>query len=175
MSYYGALASSLRCTSQLSRNLILVTRQDRMDPLKPTDPKALSGIALRGRLGRDGTGTVYFSVMPDGERVAVKTIREDLIEKSEARGRFDREALAIGMVQGPRVAHLVAASDPDEAPQDTPPWFEVEYVRGLTLAEYVGERGPLPAEAAAALGIGLAVERATRHQLPLQGIHSPGA
>ena len=97
-------------------------------------------------------GTVYYGVTPDGEQVAVKMIREDLLEKSEARGRFDREGLAIGMVQGPRVANLVATSPPDEAP----PWFAVEYVRGLTLTEYVTEHGPLPAELGAALGIGLA-------------------
>ena len=97
-------------------------------------------------------GTVYYGVTPDGEEVAVKTIREDLIEQPEALGRFDREVLAIGMVQGPRVANLIAAS----APGEPPPWFATEYVRGLTLAEYVTEHGPLPADLAAALGIGLA-------------------
>src|SRR5205807_9609970 len=76
---------------------------------------------------------------PDGEPVAVKVIREDLVERSEARGRFDREALAIGMVQGPRVANLVTTSRPDENRQ----WFAVEYVRGLTLSEYMTEYGPL--------------------------------
>jgi len=120
-----------------------------VEPLKPADPAELGGIALRGRLGRGGMGTVYYGVTPDGEQVAVKMIREDLLEKSEARGRFDREGLAIGMVQGPRVANLITASPPDEAP----PWFAVEYVRGLTLTEYVTQYGPLPTELAAALGI----------------------
>ena len=72
-------------------------------------------------------GTVYYGVTPDGEQVAVKTIRADLLDKSEARGRFDREVVAIGMVQGPRVANLDRTSPPDEAP----PWFAAEYVRGL--------------------------------------------
>ena len=97
-------------------------------------------------------GTVYYGVTPEGEQVAVKMIRADLLDKSEVLTRFDREAIAIGMVQGPRVANLIATSSPDEAP----PWFAVEYIRGLTLAEYVSEHGPLPAAMGAALGIGLA-------------------
>jgi serine/threonine protein kinase len=112
-----------------------------VEPLKPADPTELGGIALRGRLGRGGMGTVYYGVTPDGEQVAVKMIREDLLDQSEILGRFDREAIAIGMVQGPRVANLIATSGPEEAP----PWFAVEYVRGLTLAEYVTEHGPLTA------------------------------
>lgn len=131
-----------------------------MEPLKPADPAELGGIALRGRLGRGGMGTVYYGVTPDGEQVAVKMIRDELIEKSEVLGRFDREALAIGMVQGPRVANLVTTSEPGEAP----PWFAVEYVRGLTLAEYVLERGPFPADMGAALGLGLAEALTAIHQ-----------
>ena len=123
-----------------------------MEPLKPADPTELGGIALRGRLGSGGMGTVYYGVTAEGEQVAVKMIRADLLDKSEVQARFDREATAIGMVQGPRVANLIATSSPDEAP----PWFAVEYVRGLTLAEYVSQHGPLPAAMGAALGIGLA-------------------
>jgi hypothetical protein len=104
-----------------------------VDPLKAADPTELSGFALRGRLGRGGMGTVYYGITPDGEQVAVKMIREDLLDRSEVLGRFDREAIAIEMVQGPRVANLVASSGSEESP----PWFAVESVRGLTLAEYV--------------------------------------
>ena len=56
------------------------------------------------------------------------------------------------MVAGPRIAALLATSEPDEIP----PWFATEYVQGLTLSEYVAERGPLPVTMAAALGIMLA-------------------
>ena len=160
MRYYGALADSLLCISRSSSDLVPVTRQVRVEPLKPADPTEVGGIDLCGRLGRGGMGTVYYGVMPDGEQVAVKMIREDLIEKSEVLGRFDREALAIEMVQGPRVANLITASDPDESP----PWFATEYVRGLTLAEYVTERGPLPAALGAALGVGLAEALTAIHQ-----------
>ena len=51
-----------------------------MKPLKSGDPHMAGDIALRGRLGEGGMGTVYFGVTPDGARVAVKTIRRDLTE-----------------------------------------------------------------------------------------------
>ena len=97
-------------------------------------------------------GTVYFGVTPDGDRVAVKTIRQDLTANDEAKDRFEREIIVLGMVTGPRIAALFAASEPDEVP----PWFATEYVQGLTLSEYVTERGPLTLTIAAALGVMLA-------------------
>jgi eukaryotic-like serine/threonine-protein kinase len=123
-----------------------------MRPLKPGDPGNIGGITLRGRLGEGGMGTVYFGATLDGGQVAVKTIRQDLTANDEAKDRFDREILALGMVGGPRVAVLLAASGPDEEP----PWFATEYVRGLTLSEYITERGPLTLAMAAALGVMLA-------------------
>lgn len=106
-------------------------------------------------------GTVYFGVMPDGEKVAVKTVRADRAEMSQIHERFDREARLIEMVQGPRVAQLIAAYDP-EGHED--PWLAIEYVPGLTLAEYVTERGPLSADMTGALGIGLAEALAAIHR-----------
>lgn len=131
-----------------------------MEPLKLADPAMLGGIELRGRLGRGGMGIVFYGVTPDGDPVAVKMIRDELIDRSEVRGRFDREGLAMGMVQGPRVAGLIASSPPDEFP----PWFAAEYVRGLTVTEYVTQYGTLSAELAAALGIGLAEALTVIHE-----------
>jgi eukaryotic-like serine/threonine-protein kinase len=145
---------------RLSDDLVPANGQVRVEPLKAADPAELGGIELRGLLGRGGMGVVFYGVMPDGEQVAVKMIREDLLERSEARNRFDREGLAIGMVQGPRVASLIASSPADEFP----PWFAVEYIRGLTLTEYVAQCGRLPAGLAAALGIGLAEALTAIHE-----------
>jgi serine/threonine protein kinase len=124
-----------------------------MEPLTLADPRELGGIALSGRLGQGGMGIVYFGVTEDGEPVAVKTIRAENLSKPAIRSRFDREILAMGMVQGPRVAALVQACEPGA---DVPPWLAVEYVRGLTLAEYTESQGALPAELGAALGMLLA-------------------
>jgi serine/threonine protein kinase len=131
-----------------------------VEDLKEADPRELGGIALHGRLGRGGMGTVFYGVTEDGEPVAVKMIREDLLENSEVFGRFDRETQALGMVQSPRVANLVLPPAVDEAP----PWFAVEYVRGLTLKDYIEEFGPLTTELGAALGIGLAEALTAIHE-----------
>ena len=130
-----------------------------MDPLKPDDPTELGGITLRGRLGRGGMGIVFYGITPEGEPVAVKTVRAEVLERSGALGRFDRETIAMGMVQSPRVANLITTSGPD----DTPPWFALEYVRGLNLAEYITEYGPLSADLGAALGIAVAEALAEIH------------
>lgn len=123
-----------------------------MKPLRESDPRQAGEIRLSGRLGQGGMGTVYFGVMPDGDRVAVKMIREELTGRSGVRARFDREIDILGMVQGPRVAALVAAAEQNEPLQ----WFATEYVQGLTLAEYVQERGTLEPRYAALLGVLLA-------------------
>ena len=123
-----------------------------MKSLKSSDPRQVGDIRLSGRLGQGGMGTVYFGVTPEGDRVAVKMIRDELTGKSGVSARFDREIDILGMVQGPRVAGLVAAAGPDEVPQ----WFATEYVQGLTLAEYVLERGILEQGYAAVLGVLLA-------------------
>ena len=58
--YDGALTAPLRCTARSSGHLVPAIRQVRVEPLKPADPAELGGIALRGRLGRGGMGTVYY-------------------------------------------------------------------------------------------------------------------
>jgi serine/threonine protein kinase len=123
-----------------------------MKPLEPSDPRTIGGIELHGRLGEGGMGVVYFGVTPDAEQVAVKVIRDGMAGQAGMRERFDREVLAMGMVQGPRVAGLVAASEPGA----DSPWLAMEYVRGETLKDYLAGHAALTAEMGAALGVMLA-------------------
>jgi eukaryotic-like serine/threonine-protein kinase len=134
-----------------------------MDPLKSADPGQIGDIQLHGRLGQGGMGMVFFGVTVEGDRVAVKMIREELAGNPDVRARFEREIVALRMVQGPRVAGLVDTSEPEAAR----PWLAVEYVRGLTLRDYVQAAGPLPAEMGAALGILLAEGLAEIHRAGL--------
>ncbi|MEU6730451.1 serine/threonine-protein kinase [Nonomuraea wenchangensis] len=123
-----------------------------MDPLERSDPKRVGTITLRGRLGFGGMGRVFYGVTDDHEAVAVKVIREDLVARAEVRARFVRETDALRTIQGPHIAALVDASEEDEEQ----PWLAVEFVRGLTLKEFVETRGPLTESDAAALGVVLA-------------------
>jgi serine/threonine protein kinase len=130
-----------------------------VEPRKPGDPTDLGGIVLRGRLGEGGMGTVYYGVTSDGDEVAVKTISERWAGRPDLRSRFEREIEAMEMVQGPRVANLVTAAL--SAPT---PWFASEYIRGLTLTQYVADHGVLLADRVAALGIALTEALVTIHQ-----------
>ncbi|MEU7746724.1 serine/threonine-protein kinase [Nonomuraea sp. NPDC049158] len=123
-----------------------------MDPLDRSDPKRVGVITLLGRLGFGGMGRVFYGVTENSEAVAVKVIREDLVTRTEVRARFARETDALRTVQGPHIAALVDASDADEEQ----PWLAVEFIRGLTLKEFVESRGPLEDTDAAALGVTLA-------------------
>lgn len=124
-----------------------------MEALDRSDPRRIGGrITLHGRLGAGGMGRVYYGVTDEHEQVAVKVIRTDLIDRDEVRQRFARETEALRTVQGPHIASLVDASYAD----DEQPWLAMEFVRGLTLKEFVSERGPLKDEHAAVLGVVLA-------------------
>ncbi|MFD0776838.1 serine/threonine-protein kinase, partial [Streptomonospora algeriensis] len=130
-----------------------------MDELAPADPRALGGITLLGRLGKGGMGRVYAGRTGDGEHVAVKVLLDVHSERADLRIRFAREVEAMGMVQGPGTAALIDASGPDE----DPPWLAMEFVRGLSLKDYVEQHGPLGAELGAALGLVLADALAEIH------------
>ncbi|MER6826998.1 serine/threonine-protein kinase [Streptosporangium sp. NPDC000563] len=123
-----------------------------MDPLDRSDPQHVGDITLHGRLGAGGMGRVFYGLTPDHEQVAVKVIREDLAGRAEVRARFAREIDALRTVQGEHVAGLVDASEED----DERPWLAVEYVRGLSLKEFVDSQGTLDAGDAAVLGVLLA-------------------
>ena len=105
-------------------------------------------------------GTVYYGITPDGDELAVKTIQDRYVNRPDLRSRFEREVEAMEMVQGPRVANLIAAA----APGEMRPWLATEYIRGLTLTQYVGEHSTLPSVLSAALGIALSDALATIHQ-----------
>lgn len=144
--------------------MVGVTRRKAwMEPLKPSDPKQVGNIRLFGRLGQGGMGLVYFGATAEDEPVAVKMILPAHAQKPVVRERFDREIVAMRMVQGPRVATIVDAS----AEGEEQPWLAVEYIRGMTLREYVDTHGPLTTELGAALGVLLAEAVAAIHRAQL--------
>lgn len=110
-----------------------------MQPLRDEDPRTLGEITLLGRLGKGGMGVVYLGLAPDGDHAAVKTMLGEYAAQSDMRERFQREATALGLVQGPGTAAFMGASQPDA----DRPWLAMEYITGLDLAEYVKRDGAL--------------------------------
>lgn len=94
--------------------------------------------------------TVYRARDPRlGREVAVKIIHRHLRENREVTARFASEALAVAKVKHPNIVEVydVSGEDDDER------YLVVELVRGKTLRQLLTERGQLPAEIAAAIGL----------------------
>jgi tRNA A-37 threonylcarbamoyl transferase component Bud32 len=91
-------------------------------------------------LGQGGMGSVYLAehrIM--GRQVALKVIHPRYTASATAVERFRREVRAAAKLNHP---NIVAAFDAEQAGATN--FLVMEYVEGMTLAEYVHQTGPLP-------------------------------
>jgi len=108
-------------------------------------PQKLGKYEIRRELGRGAMGVVYDAWDPSIERrVALKTVRRDQLEGSEAQemlDRFKREAQAAGRLSHP---HIVSVYEYGE--DDGTAFIAMEHVEGRELKDYFdkNERFPLP-------------------------------
>ncbi|MDQ0684721.1 hypothetical protein QFZ56_003684 [Streptomyces achromogenes] len=132
-----------------------------MDVLKAQDPARIGAHTLLARLGAGGMGQVYLGRSPGGRLVAIKVIRDEIVDHPEALARFRREVETVRVVRSAYTANLIDASL-----ETAPYWLATEYVPGPTLSRAVAARGPLPVETCrgllAALAEGLAAVHAQR-------------
>jgi hypothetical protein len=129
------------------------------DPLQPGDPRTLGPYELIGRLGAGGQGAVFLGRGPSQDLVAIKLLRADLAEDTDARGRFVREAMAAR-----QVARFCAAQVLDADVAGDRPYIVSEYVQGPSLLRLVRERGPISGAALERLAIGTATALVAIHQ-----------
>ncbi|MCW5808585.1 MAG: serine/threonine protein kinase, partial [Deltaproteobacteria bacterium] len=108
-------------------------------------------------LGAGGSGIVYDAVR-DGQRVALKVLRPELVEEPRERKQFLAEAERLRSVAHPSVVKVLAAG---ELP-DGRPYLAMERLEGETLARMLA-RGPLAAPLALALFEELAAATAAIH------------
>lgn len=125
--------------------------QHLMRDLLPADPRTVGPYRLLARLGGGGMGQVFLGRSRGGRVVAVKLVRPELAEDAQFRQRFAREVQAARRVGGFYTAQVVDADT-----EAVPPWLVTSYIPGPTLREAIVKCGPLPADAVAALGAGLA-------------------
>jgi len=110
--------------------------------------EAIGRYRITGSLGEGGMGLVY-EAWDDrlGRQVAVKMIRGALQDR-ETRERFWREARAAGGLSHPNICHIYEIGEEgDEL------FIAMERLDGESLAERL-QRGPLPAQEAAQVGLG---------------------
>jgi serine/threonine protein kinase len=105
-----------------------------MDPLKENDPQEVKGWQLKGRIGSGGTGVVYLAQDSKNRIAAVKVLRSELSDNTMVRERLRREAEVLRRVEGGRTAVIYDVDVDCETP-----FIAMEYVRGLTLNEYVSQ------------------------------------
>ncbi|MFB7939419.1 bifunctional serine/threonine-protein kinase/ABC transporter substrate-binding protein [Streptomyces sp. NPDC056049] len=132
-----------------------------MRPLHRSDPSAVAGHRLLGRLGSGGMGVVYLARSPGGALAAVKVIRAEHAADPAFRERFRREARTAERVTGRWIVRVLGSD-----PEAREPWLATEYVPGPSLAEAVALHGPLPEAAVRAFGARLADA--------LAGLHAAG-
>jgi serine/threonine protein kinase/WD40 repeat protein len=119
-------------------------------------PGSLGGTSSVGRkigayeilaeLGRGGMGVVYKARQPALNRtVALKMIRSANLAGDEELARFRAEAQSAARLQHPNIVTLYEIGE-----QEQMPFFSLEYVEGINLAQYLASN-PQPASEAAAL------------------------
>lgn len=95
-------------------------------PAEPVGPWT-----LHERLGRGGMGEVWRASNEVGGEVALKLIRDDLLDQPEVRRRFTREARAAARLEHPHITRLL-----DFGTADQRTYMAMELVRGGSLADW---------------------------------------
>jgi eukaryotic-like serine/threonine-protein kinase len=125
------LAHDAQGSSLLDRGLAEVAHQA-LDVPASLVFKEFGPYRILKLLGEGGMGVVYLAQRKDlGTEVAIKFLRDAWFSPLR-RERFAQEQRTLAQMNHPSIARLYDASTLD----DGTPWFAMEYVDGLPLAEY---------------------------------------
>jgi serine/threonine protein kinase len=103
-------------------------------------------------------GVVFLGEAKDGSQAAIKMLRPELADDQEFRIRFRREVAMLTRVQGLCTVRVIEADT-----ESTKPFLATEYADGPSLAEHVGQHGPLGPDLLYGLATGLAEALAAIH------------
>ena len=106
--------------------------------------KTLDGLyTIQELIGEGGMANVYKAVVsapggpvPEGTVVAVKVLRQELMHDADLVRRFKNESKAISLLNHPNIVKVY-----DVSVSENLQYIDMECVEGMTLREYLNERG----------------------------------
>ena len=100
--------------------------------------KRLDGrYSIEGLVGVGGMANVYRGTdLKTGNPIAVKVLKEEFLDNEELVRRFKNESKAISILDHPNIVKVYDVSVSDDLQ-----YIVMEYVDGMTLREYLNERG----------------------------------
>jgi serine/threonine protein kinase len=126
---------------------------------EPKVGETIGRFQLRRRVGQGGQATVWLAFDPRLEReVAIKLLRPEPGTDAAQVTQWLQEARSVSRLNHPHVIPVFEADLHDEQP-----YLVFEYVPGLTLADILRQRGPLPAGEAVGLMIEVLEALAAAH------------
>jgi serine/threonine protein kinase len=125
--------------------------------------RAASRYTIQKTLGKGAMGVVYLGTDNVLERnVAIKELHANLSHDTDLMKRFRREAKVLAKMAHPGVVQIFDFVDDGDLV-----WIVMEFVKGMELADYLKEHGPLTVKEAAPMGIQLAEALAYTHSLEI--------
>ncbi|GLW09313.1 hypothetical protein Misp01_44420 [Microtetraspora sp. NBRC 13810] len=131
-------------------------------PLTVGDPVIIGRYLLLGRLGTGGMGVVYLAEHPEGGLVALKTPHAVHLGDPVLRARFTEE-----VAFSQRVVPFCTAAVVEDGAGRERPHLVTEYIPGPALSEVVTARGPLTADLAYGVALGVAAALSAVHEAGL--------
>jgi serine/threonine protein kinase/class 3 adenylate cyclase len=126
----------------------------------PARHEQLGRFRIVKKLGEGGLGVVYLAEdTTDGREVAIKVMHGHLANRINLVRRFRKEARLLAEVRSPHVCRLLEFNE-DQGTQ----YLVMEYLEGVTLADFLGERKLLPEPVAVALIADVARALADAHR-----------
>lgn len=100
--------------------------------------KRLDGrYSIEGLVGVGGMANVYRGTdLKTGNQIAVKVLKEEFLDNEELVRRFKNESKAISILSHPNIVKVYDVSVTDKLQ-----YIVMEYVDGITLKEYLKQRG----------------------------------